>query len=274
MSYRIRAVPEFDVWLGELRGDDPGAADLVDKAVDLLREAGAGLGPPLVVPVEEPNRPVRPDLDLSYQRQLQMLTRVRRGVADVATARKRLEMQIHQLEEQVIRLESQLEAGDEPTARSLWSVAEERLADLRGQYANVHSEEERLTVASQRLQARVDNFRIRKEALKAAEVEAEAAAEAVRAEAMIEPVARDLDPDGTAGPTKASPASEPCPPELSELRPGAPESAGIRILFTVGPPDTVLLLAAGTERDWLQAWYAEMILRCRVRYEREHGNTD
>jgi hypothetical protein len=37
MGYRIRVVPEVEVWLGELRGDDPGAADLIDKALDTLR---------------------------------------------------------------------------------------------------------------------------------------------------------------------------------------------------------------------------------------------
>ena len=60
-------------------------------------------------------------------------------------------------------------------------------------------------------------------------------------------------------------------PELSELRPGAPATAGIRILFAVKPPDTAVLLAAGTERDWLHAWYGEMILRCQGRYERDQG---
>ena len=66
-------------------------------------------------------------------------------------------------------------------------------------------------------------------------------------------------------------------PPLSELRPGAPESANIRILFTVDHAvdhaGTALLLAAGTERDWLQAWYAEMLIRCRTRYEHDRGST-
>ena len=49
-----------------------------------------------------------------------MLTRVRRGVADVATARKRLEVQIYQLEETVVKLREQhaqaLDSGDDPAA--------------------------------------------------------------------------------------------------------------------------------------------------------------
>ena len=39
---------------------------------------------------ENPNE----TLDYSYQKQLELLQKVRRGVADVATSRKRLELQI------------------------------------------------------------------------------------------------------------------------------------------------------------------------------------
>jgi hypothetical protein len=44
MGYRIRVVPEVKVWLEALRDIDPGAADLVDRALDTLRQAGAGRG--------------------------------------------------------------------------------------------------------------------------------------------------------------------------------------------------------------------------------------
>jgi hypothetical protein len=288
MGYRIRVVPEVEAWLSELREDDPGAADLVDDALDALREGGAGLGPPLVVPVEAPAHRTRPDLDYSYQRQLEMLTRVRRGVADVATARKRLEVQIYQLEETVVKLREQhaqaLDSGDDPAAalvQSRSSTAASRLADLRRQYADMQSEEGRLATASQRLQAKVDNFRSRKEAIKAANAVAEAAAEAERAEAMMDDAGADRsgpEADGPADVASAiSPAGTSSPetgsPELSELRPGAPGPAGVRILFTVEPPDTAVLLAAGTERDWLRAWYAEAILHCRARYERDQAGT-
>ena len=60
---------------------------------------------------------------------------------------------------------------------------------------------------------------------------------------------------------------------LSELRPGAPESAGTRILFTIEPPGTAVLLAAGMEDDWLRAWYTEAIANCRIRYQHEHEST-
>ena len=50
----------------------------------------------------------------SYQRQLELLTKVRRGVADVATSRKRVELQINQLEQQAAKLTDQAQkAGAE-----------------------------------------------------------------------------------------------------------------------------------------------------------------
>ena len=49
----------------------------------------------------------RETLDYSYQRQLELLSKVRRGVADVATSRKRVELQINQLEQQSAKLQDQ-----------------------------------------------------------------------------------------------------------------------------------------------------------------------
>ena len=40
----------------------------------------------------------RETLDYSYQRQLDLLSKVRRGVADVATSRKRVELQVNELD--------------------------------------------------------------------------------------------------------------------------------------------------------------------------------
>src|SRR6476646_2859174 len=63
----------------------------------------------------------RETLDYSYQRQLEMLTQVRRGVADVATSRKRVELQMNTLQQQQNKLERQarqaLGAGREDPAR-------------------------------------------------------------------------------------------------------------------------------------------------------------
>ena len=283
MGYRIRMVPEVAGWLGQLRDADPGTAGVVDDALAALRDQGASLGPPLVIPVEVAPEPVRPDLDQAYQRQLEMLARMRRAVAEMATARKRLELQIHQQEQAVTRLGEQrikdLQAGRSDLAAEVGTrlpVVGAQLADLRGQYAKVRSEEERLTVASRRLEHKVDDFRARKDAAKAAGAASEAAARAAEAEAAIEGViAHAEDPDHDAIPGHGLAASSPRL-SLSELRPGAP----VRILFTVEPSSsgtepsgTAVMLAAGTERDWLDAWYTQAIRQSRTRYGRDQGGT-
>ncbi len=284
MGYLIRMAPEVEQWLAAVRDRDPAAADLVDEAVAALRAGGESAGPPLVVPLDgDPSLNARPDLDTAYERQLEMLTRVRRAVANVATSRKRLELQANQLEQQIGKLDEQsrkaMEVGrgdlaEEAGARR--GAAREQLADLQRQYADMQAEEERLTVASQRLQAKVDAFRTRKEAIKAAHAVAQAAAEAAWAEAVIDDADADAEGAGSAADDAVNAESpDPARPSLplSELRPGAPESAGTRILFTIEPPGTAVLLAAGMEDDWLRAWYTEAIANCRIRYQREQEST-
>jgi phage shock protein A len=126
---------------------------------------------------ENPNE----TLDYSYQKQLELLQKVRRGVADVATSRKRLELQLQQLQAQADKLEGQgrqaLSAGREDLAREALtrrSGLQQQIADLQAQHAQLQGEEEKLTRASQRLQAKVDAFRTRKETIKASYSAAEA----------------------------------------------------------------------------------------------------
>src|SRR5215469_2953837 len=60
-------------------------------------------------------------LDYSYEQQLEMVQRVRRGLADVATSRKRVELQLTQLQQSADKLQDQarqaLGAGREDLAR-------------------------------------------------------------------------------------------------------------------------------------------------------------
>src|SRR5262245_30028513 len=123
----------------------------------------------------------RETLDYSYQRQLEMLTQVRRGVADVATSRKRLELQMNTLQQQQNKLEGQakqaLGAGREDLAREALSrraTLQTQYADLETQYHSLQADEEKLTAASQRLQAKVESFRTQKETIKAKYTAAEA----------------------------------------------------------------------------------------------------
>ncbi|GAA3500872.1 PspA/IM30 family protein [Streptomyces prasinosporus] len=120
-------------------------------------------------------------LDYSYAQQQELLQKVRRGVADVATSRKRIDLQINQLRLSGGKLEGQaqqaLAAGREDLAREALTrrtgVASQ-LTDLEAQRSSLQAEEEKLTLASQRLQAKVDAFRTRKETIKATYTAAEA----------------------------------------------------------------------------------------------------
>jgi phage shock protein A len=123
----------------------------------------------------------RETLDYSYQQQVEMLTRVRRGVADVATSRKRVELQMNQLDKQVQTKEKQartaLGQGREDLARAALeqkSNLQQQYQSLQQQYQGLQEQEEKLTLASQRLQTQVDSFRTRKETIKATYTAAEA----------------------------------------------------------------------------------------------------
>ncbi|MFT4081995.1 MAG: PspA/IM30 family protein [Nocardioides sp.] len=120
-------------------------------------------------------------LDYSYQKQLEMLQQVRRGVADVATSRKRVELQINQLKQQSDKLTNQaqqaINMNREDLAREALtrkSALTSQMNDLSAQHAQLQGEEEKLTLAQQRLQAKVESFRTRKETIKATYTAAEA----------------------------------------------------------------------------------------------------
>jgi phage shock protein A len=120
-------------------------------------------------------------LDYSYVQLRQMLLRVQRGVADVATSRRRVELQVGQLQESPDKLEGQaqqaLTAGREDLAREALtrrSAVISQITDLQGQRVALREQEEKLTLAAQRLQAKVEAFRTRKETIKASYTAAEA----------------------------------------------------------------------------------------------------
>jgi phage shock protein A len=61
-------------------------------------------------------------LDYSYEKQLELLQNVKRGIADVVTSKKRLQLQSTQLEQGLVKLETQarqaLAQGREDLARA------------------------------------------------------------------------------------------------------------------------------------------------------------
>src|SRR6188472_610261 len=61
-------------------------------------------------------------LEYSYQKQLELLQNVKKGIADVTTSKKRLQLQSADFEKQVVKLDTQarqaLAAGNEDLART------------------------------------------------------------------------------------------------------------------------------------------------------------
>jgi hypothetical protein len=214
MTYQLRLHSQIRAWLTDLRDTEPELARRAGEALLALIEAGEALGPPLVFPLDAvlgvPEDP-REALDLSYQRQLEMLTQVRRGTADVATSRRRLELQINSLEQQAGGLARQREdarrAGREDLAEEAGARAagiEEQLSGLRRQFAVLRAEEENLSRAGQRLQARVEAFRVRKETIKASYTAAEASQSARAAMADLDAEAGDPEAPAAEGSSSAS----------------------------------------------------------------------
>src|SRR3989440_10429044 len=100
----------------------------------------------------------RETLDYSYQRMLDQLTQVRRGVADVATSRKRLELQAAQLQQSGAKLEDQARQALSPNPEDLAPEAPARprsivqqLPELKNPHDPLHSPETPPTPTPHRL---------------------------------------------------------------------------------------------------------------------------
>ncbi len=120
-------------------------------------------------------------LDYSYEKQLELLQQVRRGVADVATSKKRVELQAQKLEASVAKLDSQarqaLQAGREDLARLALERkkgVQTQLQSLDTQRQQLEGEQAKLQTSEQRLTAKVESFRTQKETIKAQYSAAEA----------------------------------------------------------------------------------------------------
>src|SRR5919204_3721187 len=90
-------------------------------------------------------------LDYSYERQLESLQNVKRGVADVVTAKKRLQLQTQQLEQNVVKLDTQarqaVAANREDLARQALerkSGVQQQLQDLDTQIKGLDDQQQKL----------------------------------------------------------------------------------------------------------------------------------
>ncbi|MBD0339166.1 MAG: PspA/IM30 family protein [Thermoleophilia bacterium] len=131
----------------------------------------------LLTRAEDPSE----QLDYSYEQQLQLLQDVKRGVADVVTAKKRLQLQTTKLEADLVKLEEQarqaLAGGREDLARQALerkSAAQQQLRSLDEQVAQLEVQQENLIANERQLTGRIEAFRSQKEVIKAQYSAAEA----------------------------------------------------------------------------------------------------
>jgi phage shock protein A len=120
-------------------------------------------------------------LDYSYQKQLESLQQVKKGIADVVTAKKRLQMQSGKLEQSVVKLDTQarqaLASGQEELARTALErkqLAQNELQTLDTQVTELEGQQEKLTESEKKLRAKIEAFRTKKEVIKAQYSAAEA----------------------------------------------------------------------------------------------------
>jgi phage shock protein A len=120
-------------------------------------------------------------LDYSYQKQVEQLQNVKKGIADVVTAKKRLQMQESSLQQSVVKLDTQarqaLSAGQEDLAKTALerkNVAQTELQGLDTQVAELEDQQQKLTDSEQKLRAKIEAFRTKKEVIKAQYSAAEA----------------------------------------------------------------------------------------------------
>jgi phage shock protein A len=120
-------------------------------------------------------------LDYSYEQQLQLLQNVKRGIADVVTAKKRLQLQTSGLEQSLVKLDTQarqaLGAGREDLARMALerkSAAQQQLQGLDQQVTQLEDQQQKLTASEKQLSAKIEAFRSQKEVIKAQYSAAEA----------------------------------------------------------------------------------------------------
>ncbi len=120
-------------------------------------------------------------LDYSYEKQLEQLQSVKRGIADLVTAKKRLQMQEASAQQQIAKLDEQarqaMAAGREDLARTALErkhLADGELQSLDQQVSQLEDQQQKLIDSEEKLRVKVEAFRTKKEVVKAQYSAAEA----------------------------------------------------------------------------------------------------
>ncbi len=120
-------------------------------------------------------------LDYSYQNQIETMNKLRRSIAEVVTAKTRLQMQKTKLVDNIRTLDEQSRRAIEQDREDLAKLALERknanmlqLQDLDKQIIDIQTQQDKLEQTEKRLSAKVEEFRSKKEVIKAQYTAAEA----------------------------------------------------------------------------------------------------
>lgn len=113
-------------------------------------------------------------LDYSYEQMLDHITQVRRALVDITASKKQLELQEQQLQHSADHLDDQakaaLAAGREDLAREALSrkaTAQQQITEMEPQRQQLDDEEQKMEQTLSTLQQRVNDFRSKKEVMKA-----------------------------------------------------------------------------------------------------------
>jgi phage shock protein A len=116
----------------------------------------------------------REALDYSYTKQIELLNKLRRDIAEVVTAKRRLEMQKAKLWDNIRTLDEQARRSLDADREDLAKLALERknanLLQLQGldkQISEMLTEQEKLEQTEKRLSTKVEEFKSKKEVIKA-----------------------------------------------------------------------------------------------------------
>lgn len=120
-------------------------------------------------------------LDYSFEKQRELLNRLRRDVAEVVTAKKRLEMQKAKLVSNTSTLDDQARRALDSNREDLARLALERknailqqVASMDNQINDIQMQQQKLEDTERRLSSKVEEFKTRKEVIKAQYSSAEA----------------------------------------------------------------------------------------------------
>jgi phage shock protein A len=131
--------------------------------------------------VLEKHEDPREALDYSAVKQTELIQRLRREIVEVVASKKRLEMQRARLLENINKLQEQAKAAVKAGRDDLATLALERknanlaqVKDLDAQIMEIQNEQDKLENAEKRLSIKVEEFKSKKEIIKARYSSAEA----------------------------------------------------------------------------------------------------